>query len=647
MKAPMLIPLLAMIAGILSISLGANIILGGIAILIAGIIWLILIGKSKNPVIGFRINQYHWIWIFLMFFGLGNLDATLSKPFKEEKIDKYIAFKGHVREVENKTSGDIIKVDIKQLIDSTGSISYPQNLTILVHSNGPIIDVDDLIMVSSHLSLIREPEENFDSSYTEFLNHHGIYYECYSDLGNLKITGKDTSIIGISTNFRNNLISIIENTNLRKDLQRFLITIFLGDRSYLNPELRNLLSDGGLSHILALSGMHIAIIAVILMWLLFPMNFIGMYKLRMLLTAILLIGYCFITGMAPSTMRATLMLLSTTVAIILERKQGAWGALTLSTFIIVLFSPYSIYDVGLQLSFTCVASLIFFVNPLNPIGHHDHPILYKSVSIVLCTIVATLATWSLTAHYFGRIPTTFLALNLIVVPLLPYYLILALCYLVLTELGLDFELLQLILENIFDGFKSYATIITNAGSSSIYFTPGIYTTCLWILFLIVIALALHSRRYKWHKYSILLTSILILTSIAIDINTQPLDEALISKDYYHIKVKTKLKSGVYETILTKGTISEHEALGNKIISVDRPLPVRPNNNHTEKVKCSILILCSGYKDNLQSLISYYQPETIVLHRSIHKKKEQELINEADSLNIKLYSIRNDGVYRFK
>lgn len=179
---------------------------------------------------------------------------------------------------------------------------------------------------------------------------------------------------------------------------------------------------------LALSGMHVSIIAGIILWLLFPFNLFGIYKWRYIATLPILWGYTLVTGLSPSTVRAAIMLTVVMTCILTERKNSAWNALLLAVFIIILFNPDSLYDIGLQLSFICVASLIFFAGPLNPIDQHKHNILYDIVSAILVTLSATAASWVLSSYYFGIFPILFIPANLIVLPLLPIYVVLHLFF---------------------------------------------------------------------------------------------------------------------------------------------------------------------------------------------------------------------------
>lgn len=188
------------------------------------------------------------------------------------------------------------------------------------------------------------------------------------------------------------------------------------------------------------------------------------------------------------------MLLAISISMYMERKNSAWNSLLLATFIILVASPLSLMDVGLQLSFMCVASLIFFVRPLNPFSQHDHPHLFKLATAIITTLVATLATWCVTAYYFGTVPTAFLLSNLIVLPLLPIYLTCALIYFALSALGITAGCMTSAIDFFPQALDRFVRTISNDGNTAIYFTPSLTSVWIWLLIVIAIAVILHSDK---------------------------------------------------------------------------------------------------------------------------------------------------------
>lgn len=139
---------------------------------------------------------------------------------------------------------------------------------------------------------------------------------------------------------------IIENSN--EEAGGLLVALLLGEKEYLSPETELDFRRIGISHILALSGLHLAILAIGFGKLL---SFFGVgKKLRTLFTLCFTLLYMAITGFPISVVRAGIMLILASLLYLLANASDSFTNLSLSVFLIVLISPYSIFDVSLLLS---------------------------------------------------------------------------------------------------------------------------------------------------------------------------------------------------------------------------------------------------------------------------------------------------------
>ena len=141
-----------------------------------------------------------------------------------------------------------------------------------------------------------------------------------------------------------------------------LAAMTLGDKSCLTKDLRNVYSQTGTSHVLALSGLHLSIVFNILLLTfgLFRINRWVSYWLT------LLVLWCFVVlvGMPVSVVRAAIMLSVGSIALLLHRRAASLSALSLAAAIVLVMNPESLWDVSFQLSFMAVLSLVF-MEPLN------------------------------------------------------------------------------------------------------------------------------------------------------------------------------------------------------------------------------------------------------------------------------------------
>ena len=466
---PMLFPLLALVVGVGAGMGGAGFWLGGACVIIAAGIWLVLQFAGRDPLRGFRLRKLHYIWIFLIFLGLGIIDTDFNRPFRMpyDNFDMLKCGQGRITKISHGSWGDKYEVDVWRLIGKDGKHYNTPNFKAIIQGDVFTKDVDDVIVFPANFQRIVDPPDSTLPGYAKRLERQGIYYRLRTSDKNLHYTHTSPTFTGYCYKCRDRLEAFIENTHLAKETQSFLITVLLGDRAYLSEETRSLFADAGVSHILALSGMHIMIIAGIFMTLLFPLNFRGWYRQRRVIATIMIFLYAFITGCAPSTIRACIMAACITVAMLYERKNSAMNALLLATFIILLFTPLAIFDVGLQLSFVCVASLILFMKPLNPVDQHKHNRTYKLMAAILAPIIATGASWVLTGYYFGEISVMFLLGNIVILPLLPFYMVAALLYLLLHAVGADSALLAWGLDTLYSGGISALEWMSCGGKGSL------------------------------------------------------------------------------------------------------------------------------------------------------------------------------------
>lgn len=642
MHAPMLIPLLGVVTGILLSVAGVPIWVSVFLALLGSVIYYFFLRYGSNPIKGIKINKYHYIWLFSIFCAIGLFDSWLNKPELIKSPEQAALVKGSIIELSNSTTGDRAVIDVSEIINKSGEQKLIDNTKIIIRSDVVEAKIGDEIIFPVELSPIGKSDNYFSSGYAEYLRRKGIYFETYTKGNEIQVISNPFSFQGLAAEMKDNLETIFEHTELNKKTQNFLITILIGDRVYLDNDLRIIFSDAGLSHILALSGMHIAIIGGILFFLLFPLNFCGKYKLRYAITGILLFLYAFITGWNPSTVRATIMMAAVILCIILERKNTAWNSLLLASFIILLVSPYAIFDIGLQLSFICVASLIFFVRPLNPFEQHSHPELYKFGNMIIACFVTTLATWCICAYYFNIIPVSFLTANLVILPFLPVYLVLSIIYIFFSHIGYNIDFLRVIIDSGYEYLFSFVRYITSEGTSSIAFRPSLITVIIWLILIVSLALWINAKKkniYRWQ--SLILIGIFII-SVSFTSDAEEEEGYIVRRENGNITIlcKIKEKENLYQ--IKRGSVSKIIIDGHSLIIVDCPIDGLKDN----AVKCDELILAGGCKNDMSEIIQKFDAGKIIIHPSVRKKKEIEIINSADSLGISCHSIRNSGAYKY-
>ena len=217
---------------------------------------------------------------------------------------------------------------------------------------------------------------------------------------------------------RDRLLKIIEKCGLKGEVFHLVSSVSLGAREELEPEITQSFSKTGVTHVLAVSGMNVAIIYVVLEFLL---RFLNRKKWGILIQTILILagvwGYAFITGLSASVLRAAAMFSFIMIGKSLNRKSDIYNTLAASAFVLICFNPSLIYDVGFQLSYAAVFSIVYFHPFLYGLRYFKFWIADQIWLMLTVSVAAQIGTIPFLLHYFHQFPTWFLLANLMVIPL--------------------------------------------------------------------------------------------------------------------------------------------------------------------------------------------------------------------------------------
>lgn len=209
----------------------------------------------------------------------------------------------------------------------------------------------------------------------------------------------------------------------------FFPALLDGDRSYLNSQTVELFRRSGISHTLALSGLHIGFIVGIgffisyLSGFLYPPLFLYLsrQKIGVLISVPLVVFYLLVGGSTPSLLRASCMFFMWGIFVLLDRSKILLDGLFVAVLGILLFSPLSVFDLGLQLSVLAIfgISLLFdcFYRPIKNLSFSGAAIIKFFGAILMASICANIAILPVLIWNFGTLSPNIL-FNLIWIPLL-------------------------------------------------------------------------------------------------------------------------------------------------------------------------------------------------------------------------------------
>lgn len=193
--------------------------------------------------------------------------------------------------------------------------------------------------------------------------------------------------------------------------------LILGYKDEIDLEQRNAYATAGAMHILAVSGLHVGIIYMIVGLLLKPVEKrkYGRY-IRLLVLFFCLWFFAFITGLSASVLRAVIMFSIVLLAEGIKRKPNIYNSLALAAWLLLLYDPNFLFQVGYQLSFLAVLGIVYLQPKLYALWEAPNLLLDRVWGITCVSIAAQLATGPLSMFYFNQFPTWFLVSNLLVIP---------------------------------------------------------------------------------------------------------------------------------------------------------------------------------------------------------------------------------------
>jgi competence protein ComEC len=216
-----------------------------------------------------------------------------------------------------------------------------------------------------------------------------------------------------------------------QDARGLLKALIIGDRSEVSPETRAVFNRGGISHLLAISGLHIGMVAVLAF---FAFRYLLARSHRMLLGAWVTRGaalmsglpvlfYGLLAGMSPPTQRAVIMVMAFLVALLLEREHDTINTLAFAALAILIINPTALFEVSFQLSFVAVFAILYTLKKLPfVLKLRKGPLtaLKRLALFLLVSAAAILGTLPITLYYFNQTSLIGLLTNCLMGPLVGF-----------------------------------------------------------------------------------------------------------------------------------------------------------------------------------------------------------------------------------
>lgn len=375
-------------------------------------------------------------------------------------------------------------------------------------SGCPTPQPGDRLIVTAQLEAPRHSGNPHAFDYATYLRHQGIALTAYAPADHWRMVpaeGAGSPLRAAPLTLRERALRYRErlllqyHTALRDADLAVLSALTLGDKSGLDAATRSTFAQSGASHVLALSGLHLAILFGLYQLLL--VHRLRSKRLRAAASVAGLAGvWCFVllAGLPLSLARAATMFTLTTLALALQLRATAAGNLTVAALATLVLSPQALFDVGFQLSYLSVLGITQFtphLTPRDPWQFARTPRWPARAAagvwqMLAVSLSALLATAPLVAYHFHTFPLYAAVANLVVIPLTYALLTAALCFLLLPAIQ---PLLSVPLSLLLQTLSGTTAAISSLPHAALTLHPSALTTAL--VYLALATLLLHLRHH--------------------------------------------------------------------------------------------------------------------------------------------------------
>jgi competence protein ComEC len=278
----------------------------------------------------------------------------------------------------------------------------------------------DLLIIGSAPQPIEGPRNPGAFDYRRYLASNNVYQQVFLRKSQWKKldSGQGSVIISRAVGIRDKFLQIFRENGVKGKEYTVASALILGSSDLLDPETRREYAGSGAMHILSVSGMHVAVIFIVLNTLLGFMDKRQNMKIAKAIILVLCIWfYAAITGLSPAVLRAAWMISLLIVGTTWKRQANIYNILAGSALLITLADPQIILNAGFQLSYVAVMGIVAVEPQIYHLWSPKWWITDWIWKVVAVSIAAQLATFPLAFYYFHQFANYFLLTNLVAIPI--------------------------------------------------------------------------------------------------------------------------------------------------------------------------------------------------------------------------------------
>ena len=266
----------------------------------------------------------------------------------------------------------------------------------------------------AYLNPTQKPQYDFQFDYQKYLARQNIHYQGFIPD---EISFKKKESVSFADKIKQKRLDLlfrIDNSSLQPQNKAILKGIILADRTEIDQEIINHFSKTGLIHILAISGSHMAIIFLMILFVLNPIFSVKYRNIPIYISLAAIWGFAIFIDYGNSVVRSCIMITVYYIMIFLQRKPNLLHSLALAGMIILSIDTQQLFDVGFQLSFLAVFGIFWLYKPIT---NHYKPLKNRAIRFILNTfslsLAAQLTTLPLILFYFHQFSIMSVFINVV------------------------------------------------------------------------------------------------------------------------------------------------------------------------------------------------------------------------------------------
>ena len=380
---------------------------GTAAILVLGIVGFLAGFFIRN----FFFDKLKSAFLVFLFFGIGiflhflNSNSAQNFDFEKNKTTK-IVFQLSKKLNSNERNK---RYEVEIL-----NFEKPFSAVISIPKEQKELDFLHFYSAKAYLNPTQKPQYDFQFDYQKYLARQNIHYQGFIPD---EISFKKKESVSFADKIKQKRLDLllrIDNSSLQPQNKAILKGIILADRTEIDQEIINHFSKTGLIHILAISGSHMAIIFLMILFVLNPIFSVKYRNIPICISLAAIWGFAIFIDYGNSVVRSCIMITVYYIMIFLQRKPNLLHSLALAGMMILSIDTQQLFDVGFQLSFLAVFGIFWLYKPIT---NHYKPLKNRAIRFILNTfslsLAAQLTTLPLILFYFHQFSIMSVFINVI------------------------------------------------------------------------------------------------------------------------------------------------------------------------------------------------------------------------------------------